>query len=138
MPVDANNKLLKVVNDQLSAPTYSRDLAGMIISLCLNKKFMNSLQSVEILHYCNDGYATRYDFAKQIIQIKQINCKIDPINSAYYNSKVKRPKYSLLNNNKIIKEIPITTRYADERSQLHVIYAIRFLISTLLFCLKRK
>lgn len=47
-------------------------------------------------------------------------------------------RFLYLNNNKIIKEIPITTRYADERSQLHVIYAIRFLISTLLFCLKRK
>jgi len=35
----------------------------------------------------------------------------------------------------IIKEIPIKTRYGDERSQLHIKYAINFFIRTLLFFL---
>jgi len=36
-------------------------------------------------------------------------------------------------NNKTIKEIPIQTKYGDERSQLHVKYAIKFLINILIF-----
>ncbi len=38
-------------------------------------------------------------------------------------------------NNRIIKEIPIQTKYGDERSQLHVKYAIKFLINVFIFSL---
>ena len=37
--------------------------------------------------------------------------------------------------NKSIKEIPIKTKYGDERSQLHIKYAINFFFRTLLFYL---
>ena len=36
---------------------------------------------------------------------------------------------------KIIKEISIQAKYGDERSQLHIKYAIRFFFNTLLFFL---
>ena len=36
-------------------------------------------------------------------------------------------------NNKTIKEIPIQTKYGDERSQLHVKYAIKFFINIFIF-----
>ena len=36
-----------------------------------------------------------------------------------------------------ISEIPIDTRYADERSQLHIKYAIRFFFETIIFFLMR-
>ena len=37
-----------------------------------------------------------------------------------------------------IAEIPINTRYADERSQLHIKYAIRFFFETIIFFLIKK
>ena len=37
-----------------------------------------------------------------------------------------------------ITEIPINTRYADEKSQLHIKYAIRFFFETVLFFLIKK
>tara|TARA_B100002003_G_C14084951_1_gene521903 strand:- start:422 stop:1189 length:768 start_codon:yes stop_codon:yes gene_type:complete len=36
-----------------------------------------------------------------------------------------------------ISEIPIDTKYADERSQLHIIYAIRFFFETIVFFLMK-
>jgi hypothetical protein len=36
-----------------------------------------------------------------------------------------------------ISEISIDTRYADERSQLHIIYAIRFFFETIIFFLMK-
>ena len=36
-----------------------------------------------------------------------------------------------------ISEIPINTNYSDERSQLHIIYAIRFLYETIIFFLMK-
>ena len=35
-----------------------------------------------------------------------------------------------------IKEIPIKTIYADERSQLHILYAIKFFFITVFYFLK--
>ena len=40
-----------------------------------------------------------------------------------------------INKKKIIKEISIQAKYGDERSQLHINYAIRFFFNTLLFFL---
>jgi hypothetical protein len=37
-----------------------------------------------------------------------------------------------------ITEIPINTRYADEKSQLHIKYAIRFFFETIIFFLIKK
>tara|TARA_B100000029_G_scaffold309645_1_gene302179 strand:+ start:252 stop:998 length:747 start_codon:yes stop_codon:yes gene_type:complete len=39
---------------------------------------------------------------------------------------------------KTIKEIPIKAKYGDERSQLHINYAIQFLFNTLMFFLIKK
>lgn len=47
-------------------------------------------------------------------------------------------RFQYIKKSKKIKEIPITTRYADERSQLHVIYALRFLFSTILYYLNKR
>ena len=44
-------------------------------------------------------------------------------------------RYLCMNKNKKIKEIFIRTKYGDERSQLHIIYAIRFFLNSLIFFL---
>ena len=44
-------------------------------------------------------------------------------------------RYLCINKNKKIKEIFIRTKYGDERSQLHIIYAIRFFLNSLIFFL---
>ena len=69
---------------------------------------------------------------------------------AYNLSLLKNRKYNYLTNSynfdqefrfknilekRIIKEIPMQTKYADERSQLHIVYASKFFFSTLLFFL---
>ena len=45
-------------------------------------------------------------------------------------------RIALIKKNLKIKEIPIQTIYADERSQLHIIYAIKFFLITLFYFLK--
>lgn len=47
-------------------------------------------------------------------------------------------RFFYINNNLIIKEIPIKTRYGDERSQLHIIYAIKFFFEILRFKINKK
>jgi len=40
-------------------------------------------------------------------------------------------RIALLKNNLKIKEIPIQTIYGDEKSSIHIIYALKFIIETL-------
>lgn len=47
-------------------------------------------------------------------------------------------RFKSINDNKIIKEISIDAKYGDERSQLHIIYALKFVFCSILFFLHKK
>ncbi len=93
---------IEVVNDQISSPTYAGDLASVILHLIKNKKWHSG-----IYNYSNAGKASWYDFANEIKSICKFNTKIKPISSKYFFQKAMRPKYSLLDNSKIINTFKI-------------------------------
>ena len=102
---------LGVVFDQVGTPTYARDLAKTILEI-IDKSFekLNSFKA-EIFHFSNEGVCSWYDFAKAIFEIKDIDIKIDPIETKDYPTPAKRPHYSVLNKNKIKKEFNIKIPY---------------------------
>ena len=63
---------------------------------------------------------------------KKIKLKSLP-NTFNFDQKI---RIEIIKNNLKIEEIPIKTIYADERSQLHIIYAIKFFLITLFYFLK--
>lgn len=71
------------------------------------KNFKKKNQITEIYHYSNEGKISWYQFAKEIFRIKNINCKVSPILSEYYKTLATRPKFSLMNYDKIIKNFKI-------------------------------
>jgi dTDP-4-dehydrorhamnose reductase len=91
---------LGIIYDQIGTPTYAKDLAKTILEIL--PKIKNS--SVEIYHYSNEGVASWYDFAKEIMQISKIDCKIEAIETKDYPTPAKRPYYSVLNKAKIKKQ----------------------------------
>ena len=96
-----SRKEISVVNDQIGAPTYARDLAFDILAL-LEKIFIaNKKFSSGIYHYCNEGQISWKGFAEEIFKIKKINCKVNPILTEDYPTEAKRPLWSVLNTNKI-------------------------------------
>jgi dTDP-4-dehydrorhamnose reductase len=55
-----------------------------------------------IYHYSNEGVASWYDFATAIFELSpDINCRIQPIDTASYPTPAARPAYSVLNKSKI-------------------------------------
>jgi dTDP-4-dehydrorhamnose reductase len=92
-----NNKIVKVVSDQIGSPTNATDLAKMLFTIIPN---MHN-KDVEIYHYSNTGRCSWFEFAQEIAKISESECSVIPILSEDFNSKVKRPKYSLLNTEKI-------------------------------------
>lgn len=98
---------LGVIYDQVGSPTYAKDLAKTILDILPN--IHNS--QLNIYHYTNEGVLSWYDFAKEIIKIAELPCKITPIETKDYTTPVKRPHYSLLNKSKIKNDFGIVIPY---------------------------
>jgi dTDP-4-dehydrorhamnose reductase len=98
---------LKVVFDQVGTPTYARDLAKVILNIL--PKIDN--QTPKIYHYSNDGAISWFDFAKEIMKMAKVDCKITPIESFEYPTKAERPFYSVLNKREIKSDFLIDIPY---------------------------
>ncbi|MBC8321190.1 MAG: dTDP-4-dehydrorhamnose reductase [Bacteroidetes bacterium] len=99
---------LGVVVDQIGTPTYAADLAKAIL-LIVQKVGNDEIK--EIYHYSNEGAISWYDFAKAIMYISNINCKVNAIESKDFHSKANRPYYSVLNKAKIKTDFQIEVPY---------------------------
>ena len=88
---------LGVIFDQVGTPTYAKDLAKTILDII--PQIEN--QKVEIYNYSNEGVLSWYDFAKEIMKMAKLDCKINPIETFQYPTPAKRPHFSLLNKSKI-------------------------------------
>lgn len=98
---------LNIINDQVGTPTNAADLAYVILEIL--PKIKND--EVEIYNYSNEGVASWFDFAKNIVEISNLTCKINPIKSTEYKCDAKRPYYSLLDKTKIKKDFNIKIPY---------------------------
>ena len=95
---------LGIIFDQVGTPTYAKDLAISILDALPNIKN----NKVEIYNYSNEGVLSWYDFAKEIMKMAKIDCKINPIETFQYPTPASRPHYSLLNKSKIKNKFNIT------------------------------
>lgn len=98
---------LGVIFDQIGTPTYAGDLAKAILDILSQIKN----DKVQIYHYSNEGVLSWYDFAKEIMRMAKLTCKINPIETYQYPTPAARPHYSLLNKAKIKKEFHIEIPY---------------------------
>ena len=97
-----HNDEIKVVNDQFGSPTFAADLAEVILQI-----INTNIWKPGIYHYTNLGKVSWFDFANDIKYIYGFNTRIDSISSQEYSKKIKRPKYSVLDNSKIINTFMI-------------------------------
>lgn len=93
----AEKETLNVVNDQIGTPTCASDLAGVVVHVL--KQLKDGTR--ETYHYSNEGVCSWYDFAHEIMKLSGLKCRVNPIESAQYPTKAKRPLYAVLNKSKI-------------------------------------
>ena len=98
---------LGVIFDQIGTPTYAKDLAKTILDII--PQIENS--KVEIYNYSNEGVLSWYDFAKEIMKMAKLNCKIKAIETYQYPTPAKRPHFSLLNKSKIKSKFNLEIPY---------------------------
>lgn len=97
LKLSKDKETISVVTDQIGSPTNASDLAKVILQIIPLLKS----KGVETYHFSNKGKCSWFQFAEEIIKLSKSECKIVPILSSNFNSKVKRPNFSLLNTKKI-------------------------------------
>ncbi|MBT7320436.1 MAG: dTDP-4-dehydrorhamnose reductase [Flavobacteriaceae bacterium] len=91
---------IHVVNDQFGCPTHAKDLALDTINILKSKLKLDF--DGKVYNYSNLGSTSWSNFAKKIIELSKIECKIHEVSSTFFKSTIKRPKYSITNKDKII------------------------------------
>lgn len=109
----SEKKTLEIVYDQIGTPTYARDLAKTILHI-IPTVLKTKNEKVQIYHYSNEGVASWYDFAKEIIKISSLECQIEPILTKDYPTLAPRPSFSVLDKSKIKKDFGIKIPYWKE------------------------
>ena len=92
--------ILKIVNDQVGSPTYTKDLASAIRAL-IDKR----IKDFGVYHVSNSGRVSWYRYAKEIVRISGIKAKILPISSKELARPARRPSMSVMDNSKFVKVI---------------------------------
>lgn len=83
---------LQVVTDEVSNPTYAPDLAEAIAGLI-------ETEAYGVYHFVNDGYCSRYDFAKEILRLNgREDVPVQPITLADYPRPSTVPPFTPLAN----------------------------------------
>lgn len=100
--ISKDREFLNVVNDQRGTPTYAGDLAATILEIC-HKLTIEKMWNPGIYHFSNMGECTWFEFAKEILALKNVKIVLNPVTSEQFPSIVKRPTYSVLDKSKIIK-----------------------------------
>lgn len=106
----STNTPLNVVADQVGTPTYAGDLADAIIKIIPQLTRENS----GIYHFSNEGVCSWYDFAHEIMDIKDIKCTVNPIPTSAYPTPATRPHYSVLDKSKIKQVFDIKINHWKE------------------------
>jgi len=99
---------LNVVFDQIGTPTYAGDLAKTILDIIPQ---LNTKSEIDTYHFSNEGVCSWYDFAKEIVELSDFECIINPIETKDYPLPAPRPHYSVLDKSKIKNEFNISIPY---------------------------
>lgn len=87
---------LNIVNDQISAPTYSKDLAEFSWKLIQTEQF-------GLYHITNNGIASKYDQAKYVLEKIGWKGELETAKTEDFNLPAKRPHFSKLSSKKVEK-----------------------------------
>lgn len=96
--VGKTHDTVRVVNDQIGTPTYTYDLARLLVDMIISDKY-------GYYHATNEGgYISWYDFTCEIYRQAGMSTNVVPVTTAEYGlSKAARPFNSRLDKSKLVK-----------------------------------
>ncbi|WP_097002675.1 dTDP-4-dehydrorhamnose reductase [Lacrimispora amygdalina] len=85
---------LNVVADQIGSPTYTFDLARLLVDMIETEKYGR-------YHATNEGLCSWYDFACEIFKQAGMKVAVEPVTSDQFPVKAKRPMNSRMSKDKL-------------------------------------
>ena len=85
---------LNIINDQVGSPTYTADLAPLLVDMMETDKY-------GIYHATNEETCSWYEFANEIFKQSGIEVKTNPITTDQYPTAAKRPMNSCMSKAKL-------------------------------------
>ncbi len=98
-----SNEYLRIACDEFSVPTSTSTLVNITLK-ALDKGLTG------LYHLVNSDYCSRYEWAKAYFELKGIKKFIYPAYQHEFNLPAKRPRWSVMSNEKICKELDIEIR----------------------------
>lgn len=103
---------INVVSDQHGSPTYAKDLTDIIYK-AIEKKIPYGIYNAT-----NEGYTTWYDFTKEILNMQNIECKVNPVTTEEYIemmkvTQAKRPFNSQMSKQKLLDQGIVVPEWKD-------------------------
>lgn len=87
-------KVVTVVSDQISSPTYTKELAEQTLTIIKSGKY-------GMYHVTSEGSCSWYHFAKEIFRLTKTKTKLQKVTKKTWKTPARRPHYSVLDNKKI-------------------------------------
>ena len=87
---------VSVVDDQIGSPTYTFDLARLVVDMIQTDKYGT-------YHATNQGLCSWYEFAKEIFSQAGMDVKVNPVDSSAFPVAATRPKNSRMNQTELDK-----------------------------------
>lgn len=87
---------IDVISDQYGSPTYTPDLAKLLVDMSLTDKY-------GIYHATNNGYCSWAEFSEKIFEIFNKKVQVNYITTDEYPTKATRPKNSKLSKNTLVE-----------------------------------
>jgi dTDP-4-dehydrorhamnose reductase len=94
-------EFLRVAYDEISVPTWT----GTVVEATF--KALETGVTGQY-HLTNNGYCSRYEWAREILRRKGIEKFIRPVSMDVFNLPAKRPRFSAMSNRMIIEKMKIT------------------------------
>lgn len=85
---------VSVVDDQIGSPTYTYDLARLLVDMIQTDKYGR-------YHATNEGLCSWYEFAKEIFRQAGMDVPVTPVSSDQFPAKAARPSNSRLSKEKL-------------------------------------
>jgi len=89
-------KPLRIVADQITAPTWARDVAEAMVRLV--PRLAAGSAPTGVYHVTNAGACSWYEFAQAALEVARVPAEITPIDTAELAAPAPRPAYSVLAN----------------------------------------
>ncbi|MCM3356565.1 dTDP-4-dehydrorhamnose reductase [Psychrobacillus sp. MER TA 171] len=86
---------LNVVGDQFGSPTYTYDLAKLLIDMIKTDRY-------GVYHASNEGYCSWSEFSREIFRQANIQVNVNSISTEEYPTRAVRPKNSRMSKQKLV------------------------------------